>query len=343
MRAVRGEFSTGSKRGRPRLWHARGMDTAPRALRASPAPLIRASHAPRSGPPLWRDESLRRIRAGTYTVRAAWEALPPWDRYLVRVHAFALSRPDAVFSHESAAALLGLPLFGHPRAIHLFDGRRARSLTYGDVTVHTSADPRSPCTFAGICLTAVEDVVIDLARVLPPALGVAVADAALRMFGLEREVLLHRSDAQRNTFGVRRAHWALARATALSESAGESISRAVIEWCGFPAPALQMEHQIVGRTYRSDFCWPESKVIGEMDGWLKYSETDAAVAAEAVRAEKRREDALRRRGWRIARWDYEGALGVDALRGALIAAGLHPVRRPETAALSTVGRNPRSE
>ena len=117
------------------------MDTAPRTLRASPASLIRDSGAPRTGPPLWRDESLLRVRAGVYTVRTAWEALPPWDRYLVRVHAFALARPDAVFSHESAAALLGLPVFGHPRAIHLFDGRRSRSVTYLSL-IHISEPTR---------------------------------------------------------------------------------------------------------------------------------------------------------------------------------------------------------
>ncbi|MDQ1124665.1 hypothetical protein [Microbacterium trichothecenolyticum] len=319
------------------------MDVAPRSLLASPAPLMRASHAPRSGPPFWRDEALLRVRAGVYTVRTAWEELPPWGRYLVRVHAFASARPDAVFSHESAASLLGLPVFGHPRAIHIFDGRRSRSVTYGDVTVHTSADTRATCSFAGIRMTAVEDVVIDLARALPPALGVAVADAAVRSFGLDHRMLLDRAAAQQNTFGVRRAQWVLSRATPLAESPGESISRAVIEWCGFPTPSLQTEHRIDGRVYRSDFCWPERRVIGEIDGWMKYSGTDAAAAAEAVRAEKRREDALRRQGWRIARWDYAGALGVNELRRALLLAGLQPVRRPEAAALACVGRNTRSK
>ncbi|WP_396644082.1 hypothetical protein [Microbacterium sp.] len=318
------------------------MDVVPRSLRASPAALLLASDAPRSGPPLWRDTSLLRVRAGIYTVRTAWEALAPWERYLVRVHAFALARPDAVFSHESAAALLGLPTFGHPRMVHIFDARRSRSVTYGDVTVHTSADRRSIRELVGIRMTAVEDVVIDLARVLPPALGLAVADAALRMFHLDGEQLLDRSLAQRNGFAVRRLRWTLTHATPLAESPGESISRAVIEWCGFPSPALQVEHRVDGRIFRSDFCWPEEKVIGESDGWLKYSGDDAAAAAETVRAEKRREDALRRAGWRVARWDYAGALGVDLLRHALVSAGLRPVRRPETAALTSAGRNARS-
>lgn len=285
---------------------------------------------------------MRRVRSGIYTLRAAWEALPPWDRYLVRVHAFALTRPDAMFSHESAASLLGLPTFGHPRTIHIFDARRSRSVSYGDVTVHTSADVRPARKVAGIRITSVEDVVIDLARVLPPALGLAVADAALRTFAVDGERLLDRAAAQRNGSRLRRLLWTLTNATPLAESPGESISRAVIGWCGFPSPVLQMEHQVDGRLFRSDFCWPEEHIIGESDGWLKYSSEDAAAAAETVRAEKRREDALRRHGWRIARWDYAGALGVDPLLNALTSAGLRTVRRPQTAALASVGRNIRS-
>lgn len=316
------------------------MDVVHRPLRASPAPLVLTSRVTFSEPPPSRDETLVRVRPGVYTARTRWEGLSPWERYLVRVHAFATVRRDAVFSHESAAALLGLPTFGHPRMIHIFDGRRSRSARYGDVAVHTSADERTMQETAGIRINEVEDVVVDLARVLPPALGVAVADAASRSFGLSATDLLERGSAQRNTFGLRRMVWVLNRATPLSESPGESISRVIIEWCGFPRPALQTEHRIDGRVYRSDFCWPDRKIIGESDGWLKYRGDNAI---EALRAEKRREDALRRAGWHIARWDYAGALGVEGLRSSLIAAGLTPVRRDETGALASVGRNARSE
>ena len=83
-------------------------------------------------------------------------------------------------------------------------------------------------------------------------------------------------------------------------------------------------------------------MLGEVDGWIKYSRDDPSEAASALRDEKRREDALRRAGWRIARWDYVGALRGDGPYDALRAAGL-PVTRPTDAAqLLDVGRNPRS-
>ncbi|MDU0367832.1 hypothetical protein RWH45_11450 [Microbacterium sp. KSW4-17] len=320
------------------------MDATNAALRICPAPLFASAEEQSvvSAVHPSRDRTLIRVRAGVYTPRSAWEALLPWDRYLLRVHAYRLIRPDAVFSHESAATLSGLPTFGHPRKIHIFDGRRTRSLSYGDVTVHTSADGRRIHEDAGMRITSVGDTVLDLLRVLPPAFGLAVVDAAMRDAHLDRDDLWDLAGRQRNAHGRRRVEWALRRGTGLAESVGESVSRAVIEWCGYPTPELQVEHLIEGRTFRSDFCWPEERIIGESDGWLKYSATDPSAAAEALRAEKRREDALRRAGWTVARWDYKGAIGVDGLRAALSAAGLSPAHRGALAALRTAGRNPRS-
>src|SRR5690606_15050604 len=84
------------------------------------------------------DPTLHRIRHRGYCRASEWPALQPWEGYLVRVHAVAAIRPDAVFSHESAAALLGLPLFGEPRDIHLFDLDAPKTHRVGDVVRHTS-------------------------------------------------------------------------------------------------------------------------------------------------------------------------------------------------------------
>ena len=61
-----------------------------------------------------------------------------------------------------------------------------------------------------------------------------------------------------------------------------------------------------------------------------------------LRDEKRRENALRRIGWRVARWEYADALTVDAMRESLLAAGLPLTGKPDTTSLHAVGRNPRS-
>lgn len=313
------------------------MDADSSAFRPPPAPLLLAADAAAGARYPAEDPSLRRVRHGVYTPHEAWDALPEWDRYLLRVHALALTRPTSVFSHESAAALRGLPIFGHPRAIHIFDARRSRSLTYGDVTAHTSRMPREVESDDGITVSTALDTVIDLARSLPPAMALAVADAAAHAGLIAPGALEAHAAGQRNRWGARRMTWVLPRVDGRAESVAESLSRAVIEWCGFPAPDMQVEHLAEGRRYRSDFCWPAYRVIGEADGWAKYDGD-----ARALRAEKRREDALRRAGWRFARWDYAGILQVAPLRAALIAAGLPVVSRADTAQLSRVAWNPRS-
>lgn len=312
-------------------------------LAPPPASLIAAANTAALGTHPSMDATLHRVRPGIYAPQRSWDELTPWSRYLLRVHALHLVRPEGVFSHESAAALLGLPLFGHPRHLHLFDARRDRSLSYGDVRVHTSADPRRSQAVDGIHLTSVVDTVIDLGRVLPPAFGLAIMDAAMRLFGVTEAELRAVFEQRRDGRGRKRVTWLLDRASAEAESVGESLSRAVIEWCGFPPPVLQQEHRIEGRLYRSDFCWPREQVLGESDGWQKYDANDPAGSRSAVREEKRREDALRRAGWRVARWDYAATLGVDGLRDALRLAGLSPVRAPDAAQLRTLARNPRSD
>lgn len=324
---------------RSRACDPRRMETSARPQPA-PLPLIRAVDAAQGGHYPHADRSLRRVRSGIYVERIGWESLPEWDRYLIRVHAYALAHPRAVFSHESAAALLGLPLFGHPRMIHLFDARRSKSLVHGDVVAHTSLDSKATIEVSGIRVTTAADTAIDLVRCLPPALGLAVTDAAIRLHGATLHRLREIADGQRSIRGRRRLQWVLEWADGGAESAAESISRAVALWCGFPAPILQAEHRLGTRRYRSDLCWPEFRVLGEVDGWGKYSAGDSPETV--LRNEKRREDALRRIGWRIARWEYADALGVDGLRNALLAAGLPVTGAPDSANLRVIARNPRS-
>ncbi|WP_300594472.1 hypothetical protein [Microbacterium sp.] len=155
-------------------------------FRPSPATLVRAAAAALTGIHLG-DHA--RVRPGIHTPAQEWEQLAPWARYQARVHAYALVNPHAVFALESAAALLGLPLFGHPRHIHTIDvGGTSRA--YGDVRVHASTDDCNAVTDAGISATGVAETSVALMRVLPPAFGLAVGDAA-RARGVGSEDIRH--------------------------------------------------------------------------------------------------------------------------------------------------------
>ncbi len=278
------------------------------------------------------------VRHGVHADAAEWSRLTPWDRYLARVHALALVRPHSVFARESAAALLGLPVFGEPRRIHVHDIAATTSTTFGDVVVHTSGDDRGAVEATGLRLVSVEDTVVDLARALPPALGLAVADAALAQ-DASREELVRRNADRIDRRGRRRAAWVLSRADGRSESVGESVSRAVIEWLGLAEPVLQHEFSAEGSRDRADFWWPEVRVVGESDGWGKYGLGDPAASRLALTAEKRREDRLRRQVSGFARWEWRDAIRGAPLGRILRAAGVPAVRRPDHAMLATLPRS----
>ncbi|AZC14296.1 hypothetical protein [Microbacterium sp. ABRD28] len=305
-------------------------------IHPSPLTLLTSRESEAMGRRPSSDPSLIRVRHGIYAERSEWRALPPWHRYLARVHAAAVKLGGVVFSHESAAALLGLPVFGEPQFIHLLDpvGHARR---FGDVIVHAGCGHRGITASAGVAATSLADTAVDLARTLPPAYGLAVADAALRRLESEGRAVDFDAvaDRQHTTRGKRRLAWVAENATPVAESPGESVSRAVIGWLGYEPPELQVTFAFEGSVDRCDFFWRRWNVAGESDGYGKYP-TDPALARAALLREKKREERLRRSLSDMARWDWDDAHLVEPLDQKLHAAGLRPVTRRNEAALATM-------
>ncbi|MBD3942981.1 hypothetical protein IF188_14900 [Microbacterium sp. NEAU-LLC] len=290
-----------------------------------------------------RDRRLHRIRAGAYVLREVWDALPPWERYRVRVQAVARTWSAPIFCLESAAVLQGLPIFGEPSHIHLLSAD-GRSWSEGDVIVHGHVDEREIVDAGGHGMTALADTAVDLARVLPPAFALALVDAAARLLQASGAALdvSERGRARANRRGVRQLDWVQARATPVSESAGEAVSRAVIEWLGYEPPELQHEFHYEGFDDRSDFYWKRARIIGESDGYGKYDADDPeGMKAHFVR-EKKREDRLRRHEGGFARWDWSDTISHEPLDEKLRSAGLLPLYARQDGMLATLARNPRS-
>ena len=251
-----------------------------------------------------RDSQLHRLRPGAYVRRCDWERLQPWERCRLRVLAVARTWTAPIFCLESAAVLQALPIFGEPTHIHLLSAD-GRSWVEGDVVVHGHRGEREVTDAGGIAATTVAETAVDLARVLPPAFALAVVDAAARRLRQEGRTLdvSARGRAQANRRGRRQLDWVQARASAQSESPGEAVSRAVIEWLGFEAPELQQVFRYEGFTDRCDFYWKRLRIIGESDGYGKYDEDDPDAMKERFVQEKKREDRLRRHEGGFARWD----------------------------------------
>ncbi|WP_344002844.1 hypothetical protein [Microbacterium paludicola] len=295
-------------------------------IAASPVPLLRPWATGFRLDAAERRGELHRVRHGVYAPKDRWMQLAPWDRYLARVHAYALANPDAVFMLESAAALSGMPVFREPEDVHVLQASgTARRI--GDVRTHVSADVREIVRLDGVAFTAPAETAVDIARARHPAIALAVADGALRVDrSLDPTTLLALNEARLSKRGRGRAQWSLSRATSLAETAIESVSRAVIEWLGYELPELQVEFRLPdGTLSRVDAYWRTADVIGEADGRVKYRSGDATVLWE----EKRREDALRRGRGGFGRWGWDETADPPKLDEILRAASLRPVRLPQ--------------
>ena len=316
------------------------------AVVTSPIPLLPSagvSHAERE----IAAGRLVRVRRGVLASAAAWQALTPWDRYTARVHAVAMMHPEAVFCLESAAALLGAPVFGHPRDVHVLDLPSANARLSGGVRCHTTMQDRLIVDAGGLFVTSMVDTAVDISRSRHGALALAVADASLRRDpSASVEVLVARNESRLSKRGRRMARWPLHRATPEAETALESLSRAVIEWLGFDEPELQREFVTNGVLDRCDMWWEGTRVIGEADGELKY-DGSLRPTADAMRNEKARDRRLLAHADRIVHWGWADVVHVDPLRGILRRAGLAQ-RRPESsrelyALTALLGRRPSPE
>jgi hypothetical protein len=261
------------------------------------------------------DEISRMRRRGTWTSlqRGAYivgaPSLGRRARHLLVLQAtLAGLRTPAVVSHASAAALHGLPLWGVSlQQVHIT--RRPPARTDSDRRLHSHAArlPDQDVVIIGSTpVTGVARTVVDLARTLPFAPALAVADAALRDLGITRADLSAVLEAASGSRGIRAARRVVAAADGRSESIGESRSRAILLQLGLPLPDLQVEVRradgsLVGRC---DFGWRSQRLLGEFDGRVKYGRLlrPGQEPGDVVFAEKRREDALRDEDWGMVRW-----------------------------------------
>lgn len=121
-------------------------------------------------------------------------------------------------------------------------------------------------------VTALARTVIDLARSLPFAEAVAIADAALHRHLVTREELLAALARAVRRPGTSAAARVVAFADPGGMSVGESRSRVALRDAGIPAPVLQWTVVTRGGVGLGDvdFGWPQWRTVGEFDGKIKY-------------------------------------------------------------------------
>ena len=125
--------------------------------------------------------ALERVRRGVYAPSAS-----PTDevryRRLVRASSLTLTG-QAVFSHESAAALLGIPILGRwPEQIHLIAERRSGGRSQRDVVRHCLGLGDVPVVVVdGLAATSPARTAFDIALSRSFVEAVVVTDAVFRL------------------------------------------------------------------------------------------------------------------------------------------------------------------
>lgn len=294
---------------------------------------------------------LVRVRHGFYVDTAIWLEATSSQRFITTVKALAARLHQPVFTGTSALILHGLPLPGPPATVdvvtmtptraglqttmpgyHEAHSRRATDLPYIHRTRNvfheppvSTEDPYVPQLGTPLRTRVLEQDLVDILTGLTFSEALMTIDSLLS--GRNREGRrfdrnhLEALFGQGSTAQGSALSHLLRHATHLSESPGESLSRARMIELGFKLPRLQVTLTGAnGVDYRVDFWWEELGLIGESDGWGKYSTdgTDGTGPAESLRQEKRREDALRERGYRFVRWDWADALDPQRFAELLV-------------------------
>jgi very-short-patch-repair endonuclease len=233
------------------------------------------------------------VHRGVYAVGHA--PLRREGRWLAAVLAYG---DAAVLSHVSAAAHWGLLQsdatridVSTPASRHSVPGirlHRSRSLIACDTTSHQ-----------GIPITTVPRTLLDIAATLQPhRLERALAQAErLRLYDHRAiEDLLARANGHRGTTPLTRA---TARDPKFTRSELEAWFLKLVREIDLPEPLVNFALTAPDHPrLEVDFCWPQHRLIVELDGW------DTHRTRAAFEQDRRRDAALQSIGWRVVRFTW---------------------------------------
>jgi hypothetical protein len=275
---------------------------------------------------LVRNRELVRLRRGAYLEGALPSDAVLRHRLLVTGTLAALRRP-AVLSHQSAAVLHGLPLWGvRLDRVHVTRRPPAWNDRSRVLVAHVAQlQDDEIVEVDGILVTSPVRTALDLARSLPYEAAVVVLDAAMHQGALTASELQTWLPVIAGAPGSRAAVRAVRFADGRSESVGESRSRVLLQRLGLPPSDLQFvirssDGRFVAQT---DFVWEEQRLVGEFDGKVKYGRLlkQGQEPGDAVFEEKRREDLIRDEDFGVVRWTWRD-LQLPQQLAARVARGL---------------------
>jgi hypothetical protein len=258
---------------------------------------------------LTRSGAWNRVRRGAYVDGELPDRASARHRLLIAATMAGLRLPGVV-SHQSAAVLLGMPLWDVPLdRVHITRTPPAWNDNSRFLCCHVARLRDDEVVLVdGVPVTGPVRTALDVARSLSHEAAVVMLDAALHGGLLSAAGLRDRLPDLLGVPGSRAAARAIAAADGRSESVGESRSRIALHRLGLPPSDLQLEVRTVGGRLiaRTDFAWTGPRLVGEFDGRIKYGRLlrPGQDPGDAVFEEKRREDAIRDEGWGVVRWTW---------------------------------------
>lgn len=264
---------------------------------------------------------LARVCRGGYVEARRLSAAGPEEAHRLRTRAVLATAPHSfAASHQSAAALLGLPLLA--RDLELVHVMRRSGTGHGR---RRDAFHVHPCPGERADFRRVDGAwsVGPVAAVLGAVMACSqigaqgVADAALRGAVVTKAELEEAAQALGRVRGAPRARHTISRADPSAESLGESGLRVILQILGYrvlPQFVVTDKGEFVARV---DFYLPELGVVVEFDGAVKY---EGIIGRDALVREKLREDRLRRLGYGVVRVTWAQLYRPELIRERVEAA-----------------------
>lgn len=247
--------------------------------------------------------------------------LTPTDRVLVHARAVSLTHHEAVFSHDTAALLLGAWLMRPRLPVHLRTAAPASSHHHRSnphVVRHRGPFPDAEIrAHQDVLITSAELTALDCARSLPLIAAVVACDSLLRI-GADPERMRALRALWAGGRGMQQARTVFDVADGKPESPGESASRMNAVLAGLPAPEAQVTIATRLGEKDLDLAWRDRKAAIEFDGAMKVAQDiSAAERTRRLHEAMDRHAAILEAGWAVLRLRWNDLHDPPALQARL--------------------------
>lgn len=266
-----------------------------------------------------RSGLITRIRQGAYAACGVWSDLDTAGRHRLLCEAVLMQYGDDVaLSHDSAVIRHGGPTYGLDLAnVHLthLSSQGGRRNVAGIIHHEGSCRVLDVTRVGERWAASPTRTVLDVAMVHGTEAGIVVADDFVHRKLTSQEELWLLYESVRDWPGALILRLVIERCDGRAESVGETLGRELFRKhrVPLPIPQFQVFHANGALAGRTDWAWPEHKLLGEFDGKEKYGRflRPGETAADAVWREKQREDLLRE----LTGWSFIRLVWADLFRG----------------------------